>query len=147
MADVYSKEVIHGPPGRPSVLRFRYVDEQGGLASREEIFDLGSVADVVDCSPDCHPHPVGPCPPSCSGPNVCFHCTYARNICSKPPPDCPQCLACALCTHFACGALCAVTCEAICNSFTEKYCCDEFEAVCCAPDLGTLYPPPIPDCL
>lgn len=148
MPDVYSREVIQGAPGALSVLRFRYVDEQRNLASREEAFDAGSAAGV-DCTPDCHPHPPGPCPPSCdgSGPNLCFHCGYWANVCSHPPPDCSACQVCLLCVHFACGASCALACSAVCSTLTEKYCCDYFERVCCPPEIGNLYPPPIPDCL
>ena len=146
MPDVYSKEVIHGVPGTPSVIRFRYVDERDGLASREETFEAGSVADV-ECEPDCHPHPPGACPPECdgSGPHLCLHCDVYENVCSGPPPDCPQCLACLLCVHWACGALCTVTCGAICNSFSEKYCCDERTYTCCPPDFSTF--PPTVHCL
>lgn len=138
MPDVYSKEVIHGLPGTRSVLRFRYVDERGGLASREEIFDLGSA--TVPCELDCHPHPPGPCPTGCANPGACVHCKGYRNVCSAPPPDCPGCLACSVCPHWLCSIGCALGCEIVCNSFAERYCCDWQSDECCPTPMGT-FPP------
>jgi hypothetical protein len=144
MPDVYLREMIDGPSGSPGLVRFRYVDEEDAVAVRE--FEAGSVA--VDCSDmSCHPHPPGPCPPSCSsGPAVCFHCTYWANVCTGSAPDCSACGYCSLCVHYACGAACAVTCSALCSTFTEKYCCDWSEQVCCPFDIGPGVPS-IPDCL
>lgn len=142
MPDVYSREVVYGPSGTPSLVRFRYVDEEGGLATRE--FEAGSVADACN-EPDCHLHPPGVCPDSC---NVCSHCYYAANVCSAPPPDCSACGYCALCVHFACGVSCSMVCAAVCDSLSEKYCCDWTTAICCLVDLEATYPPARPpDCI
>lgn len=148
MPDVYSKEVIYDASGVPTMVRFRYVDERGDLASREELLDANSIGDI-ECTPDCHPHPPGPCPASCDGqgPNLCFHCAYWANVCSHPPPDCSACSVCLLCIHYACGVSCSLICSGVCSGLAEKYCCDYYEATCCPVDLGTLYPPPIPDCI
>ncbi len=146
MPDVFSREVVRGVAGAPSLLRFRYVDERGGLASKEEEFGPGSGVDLY-CEPDCHTHPLGPCPTSCDNPPVCLHCRYATNVCSEPPPDCPECLLCAFCPGWPCGFFCTLTCDNVCNSTAEKYCCDYAESVCCPVDLSSTYPPSIPECL
>lgn len=145
MPDVFAREVLHGTHGRPTRVRFRYVDERGGIATREETLDASS----IDCSDlNCHPHPPGPCPPSCdgAGPNLCVHCYYWENVCSDPPPDCSACAYCALCVHYACGVSCSLVCAGICNGLAEKYCCDFNEFTCCPFNWTSPLPPQI-NCL
>ncbi len=137
MPDFYSKEVIRGAAGTPSVLRFRYVNESGGLDVREETFDANSAA-AIECQPDCHAHtnPPGPCPLGCPG--ACVHCRGYTNVCSGQPPDCSACTPCLLCIPWQCGAPCAVICAALCSTLGEKYCCDYYDSVCCPPDYSQL---------
>lgn len=146
MPDVYSREVLQGPPGTPpSVVRFRYVDEEGRLATRDET--VAAASTQVPCQTTIHTHPPGACPPSCdgSGPALCLHYGYYANVCSYPPPDCRACSPCYLCVPFTCGASCALICQAVCNTFTEQYCCDWTESVCCPPDPDNLLR--VPECL
>lgn len=143
MPEVYTREVIRDGSAAPSVLRFRYVDEQGALVSREEAFDLSSLPKAPYCPQECHTHPPGPCPLGCIG--ACVHCDYYSNVCTGTPPDCPYCLACFGPT-WAAGALCAIACEAICSSFVETWCCDERSHVCCPPDY-TQAPPNVYECV
>jgi hypothetical protein len=140
MPDVFSRELIRGAPGTSSVVRFRYVDERGGLVSRD--FEANSAADVY-CPPNCHPHPPGTCPSACTA--ACVHCSYYANVCTGSPPDCSACKPCLLCWPWWCGASCALICEAVCSTLTETYCCDYSESVCCPPDYS--YFPPRVECL
>lgn len=153
LPDVYSREVIRGVAGVPPVVRFRYVDEQGGLTTREESADVsslvGSSAGAPDCSElDCHPHPPGPCPAGCTA--ACSHCRYPRKICSGQPESCPVCVACSLCIGLpGCATFCALVCGSICEDVTsDKYCCDYSESVCCPFDWAIQFPVgELPDCL
>lgn len=143
MPDVFSREVVRGEAGKPSLLRFRYVDEQGDLASREEIFDIQSVRADACGDVAIHTHPPGTCPDSCT---ACLHYQYYANVCSRPPPDCRQCVPCDFINHWAYSLACTVTCEAICASlFMEYYCCDWVDRVCCPVDFND--PLSVPDCI
>lgn len=142
MPDVYSREMIPGASGTPAVARFRYVDEGGSLATREQVLDVGSM-EAVCGEPDCHTHPPGTCPAGCTA--ACVHCSYYANVCTGSPPDCSACVACSACPHWACSISCALVCEAVCSTLTESWCCDPTDSVCCPPDYSVF--PPRFECL
>jgi hypothetical protein len=140
MPDVFSTEVIYGTLGTQSVVRYRYVDDQGALAAREEIVETRPGA--VDCPVDCHLHPPGPCPEGCS--HVCSHCYGPRNICKScyTDPECGDaCFACNLIPHWLWSAACNIACGIACET-CDVYCCDYADTVCCDTDT-----PPFFSCL
>lgn len=138
MPDVFSKELIRGAAGTPSAVRFRYVDDQRDLVSRE--FDLDSARTLI-CEPDCHPHPPGYCP----GCTACGHCVGPTNVCTGPDPDCPDvyCVACLACGPvWPCAAACALICGTLCSDVPSTWCCDYVDLTCCVSPV-----PPFANCV
>ncbi len=144
MPDVYYHEKVGGS-GTTALVRFRYVDDKGDLATREEVVNVSDVPDA--CAPSCHAHPPGACPPECGA--VCTHCEGYTNTCYVQDPDCMQ--QCTLCPHcfFVNHWAYALLCVTVCYSFCEQrcagtYCCDYIDRACCFEEVGGI--PLIPHC-
>ena len=145
MPDVFSTEVFPGSGDMSSLVRFRYVGDNGAVEVRDQIADPRAA-----CEPVCHPHPPGPCHPDCPG-AACVHCIGPTNICHGTDPDCmDQCTLCPHCLlvpHWAYAALCVITCNIYCEeACANDYCCDYIDTKCCSGPPG-LFGIPVPQCL
>lgn len=139
MPDVYYTEVIV----ELSMVRFHYVDDQGGVAIREEF-----VNPVLACEQiDCHTNPPGHCHEEC---DTCVHCLVPTNVCQGRDEGCEDfCLWCYQCSLLygapGAAAMCGLTCFAVCGAGCEyTYCCDYVSKACCWNPTGGL---PVPYCV
>lgn len=142
MPDIYYTETFLGGPGESSVVRFRYVDDQGNVASQEEVVNPLLACENIDC----HTNPPGHCHDEC---DACLHCLVPTNVCRGVDEGCEDyCEACGLCVltvHPGVRAMCGVICAAYCSQGCGyTYCCDYRNMACCWNPTGGL---PVPYCV
>ena len=142
MPDIYYTETILGGQGESSLVRFHYVDDQGGMATQEEIVNPAAGCESIDC----HTNPPGHCHAEC---DACLHCLVPTNVCRGVDEGCDDfCTACGLCiltVHPGAAAMCGVTCRALCAQGCDYYyCCDYVDKACCWNPIGGL---PVPYCV